>query len=172
LSVATVVGGAFAAAGLPAVVVVAAVVVSAAAVVSGAVVVTASVDAGVVSVVVEGALVVSAEVEEVVVEATSESRAENGFPSASALEAITPSRSSATSAAASLAKPNFLDLLVRSLTVLPLSLPQFFSLPLPLVRPLPAIADPSLRHGDQEATTRQRQPKGCLTRLVALPLSH
>jgi hypothetical protein len=127
-------------------------------VVSGAVVVTAVVDAPVVSTEVE---VVAA------VEVVSASRAENGSPSASAPDAITPSNSNATSAAVSFANPDFLDLLVRFSTVfLPISLPQFL-LDLPLVRPLPAIADPFLRHGD----LRRRHAKGSLSgrrpRLVA-----
>jgi hypothetical protein len=65
---------------------------------------------------VEGAPVVSAEVE-VVVELVSESSAENGSPSASALEAITPRMSSATHAAATL--PNLLVLLLEFLTSCP-----------------------------------------------------
>jgi hypothetical protein len=73
--------------------------------------VVASVDVPVVSELVEGAPVVSAAVE-LVVELISESSAENGFPSASALEAITPSSSSATHAAAT-----FPNLLLEFLTV-------------------------------------------------------
>jgi hypothetical protein len=91
------------------------VVVVAASVVAASVVV-ASVDVAVASVVVEGALVVSADVE-VVVELVSESSAENGSPSASALEAITPRMSSATHAAATL--PNLLVLLLEFLTSCP-----------------------------------------------------
>jgi hypothetical protein len=83
--------------------------------VAAAVVVT-SVDVLVASELVEGAPVVSAEVE-VVVELVSESSAENGSPSASALEAITPRMSSATHAAATL--PNLLVLLLEFLTSCP-----------------------------------------------------
>jgi hypothetical protein len=96
-------------------VVVAASVVAAVSVVVAASVVVASVDAP----------VVSAEVEEVVVvELISESRDENGSPSASAPEAITPSSSNATVAAASFPNPNRFLLLVRFSTVATPLVPQ------------------------------------------------
>jgi hypothetical protein len=99
------------------VVVVSAVVVAASAVVASVVaasVVAASVDAPVPS-----------EEVEVVVELVSEASADSGSPSATALEAITPSSSNATHAAATLPNPN-LVFFVRSPTVVPLSSPQVF----------------------------------------------
>jgi len=88
------------------------------------VVVAASVVAASVVVASVDAPVPSEEVE-VVVELVSEASAENGSPSASALEAITPSSSSATHAAATLPNPN-LVFFVRSPTVMPLSLAAVF----------------------------------------------
>ncbi|HEY8826861.1 MAG TPA: hypothetical protein VIM17_03785 [Jatrophihabitantaceae bacterium] len=96
-------------------------------VVADAVVVSAAVDVPVVS-----------EVVEVVVELepVSAVSGENGSPSASAPDAITPSTSMATSPAASVS-PDLLDLLVRPSTVFLPSLPL---LPLLPVRSVPAIA--------------------------------
>ena len=147
--------------GSGAVVVVAAVVV--AAVVVSSVVVGAVVDAPVVS---AGEVVVVSVEELVVVEPVKASTAEKGFPSASAPDDMTPRTSSDTVAATTFAY--LFDLFVRSSTVLPLSSPQFVSTLL-VFRPLAAISDPS-RLSRAEATTRQRQPPGCLTRLVASPL--
>jgi len=98
--------------------VVAASVVVAASLVVAASDVVASVDVVAVSELVAGAPVVSAGVEEVVVELISASSAENGLPSASALEVITPRSSSATHATATLLI--LLVLLLEFLTFLPL----------------------------------------------------
>ncbi|MDX6426272.1 MAG: hypothetical protein QOD52_1677, partial [Gaiellaceae bacterium] len=91
-------------------------------VVTASVLVT-SVDVAIVSVVVAGALVVSAGVD-VLVELISELRADNGSPSASAPEAITPSSSNATVATASFPNPNRFLMLVRFSTVVTPLVPQ------------------------------------------------
>jgi hypothetical protein len=117
-------------------------------------VVVTSVDVPVVSVLIEGAPVVSAVVE-VVVELVSATSAENGSPSASALEAITPRSSSATHAAATL--PNLLVLLLEFLTVLPLS---------PGCRRCAAVSDTGAKDDDSP-----KEPRGLVPRLAACRFS-